>query len=71
MLYLTSQQVRERFKIKSPATLWRWQQDNQKIFDKPFPSPVKISVGSKSLWDEEQINAWELKYFRNNKSLAN
>ncbi len=70
MCYLTSKQVRERFMIKSPATLWRWQQSNQKIFKEPFPSPVKLSVGSQSLWDKEQIINWEKQYFRNNKSLT-
>ncbi len=71
MGYITSQQVRERFKIKSPATLWRWQQPSQKMFELSFPPPIKISVGSKSLWDEDQIKAWEIKYFRNNQSLTN
>ncbi len=68
MKYLTSKEIREKFCIKSPATLWRWQQDNQRIFEKPFPPPIKISVGSTNLWDAEQIRIWEIQYFRNNKS---
>src|SRR5690606_2749798 len=71
MAYLTSQELLNRFKIKSQTTLWRWQQPTQKIFKEPFPSPIKVSVGSKSLWDEEQIIIWENQYFRNNKSLTN
>ena len=70
MKYVTSKKVRERFNIKSPATLWRWQQASQKMFKEPFPPPVKISVGSTNLWDEDQIRTWELKYFRNNESLT-
>lgn len=70
MKYLTSKQVRERFNIKSPATLWRWQQQSQKMFKEPFPRPVKISIGSTNLWDSEQIRIWEIKYFRNNESLT-
>lgn len=71
MKYVTSKKVRERFNIKSPATLWRWQLSTQKIFKVPFPPPVKTSAGSNSLWDEDQIKAWEIKYFRNNESLTN
>ena len=71
MAYLTSQELLNRFKIKSQTTLWRWQQPTQKIFKEPFPSPIKVSVGSKNLWDEEQIIIWENQYFRNNKSLTN
>ncbi len=36
MAYLTSQELLNRFKIKSQTTLWRWQQPTQKIFKEPF-----------------------------------
>ena len=55
MAYLTSKELLDRFKIKSQTTLWRWQKPTQKVFNAPFPPPVKVSVGSTSLWDEEQI----------------
>lgn len=70
MKYVTSTEIRKRLNIKSPTTLWRWQQLNQKMFGAPFPAPVKVSVGSPSLWDEEQVQFWELQYFRNNQSLT-
>lgn len=70
MKYVTSTEIRKRLNIKSPTTLWRWQKVNQKMFGEPFPSPVKVSVGSPNLWDEEQVQLWELKYFRNNQSLT-
>ncbi|WP_284880567.1 hypothetical protein [Acinetobacter variabilis] len=70
MAYLTSQEILNRFKIKSQTTLWRWQKPSQKLFKEPFPSPVKVSVGSKSLWDRKQIEIWEAKFFRNNESLT-
>ena len=70
MKYLTSKQVRQRFMIKSAVTLWRWQQPTQRVFKEPFPPPIKMSAGSTSLWDEEQIRIWEAKYFRNNESLT-
>ena len=70
MAYLTSKELLDRFKIKSQTTLWRWQKPTQKVFNAPFPPPVKVSVGSTSLWDEEQIITWENQHFRNNKSLT-
>jgi len=69
MSYLTSKQIRERFNIKAAATLWRWQQPNQKMFAEPFPQPIKVVKGSTSLWDRDQIEKWEAKFFRNNESL--
>ena len=71
MSYLTSKQVRERFNIKAAATLWRWQQLTQKMFAEPFPQPIKAAKGSTSLWDREQIETWEAKFFRNSESLTN
>ncbi|PWB15062.1 hypothetical protein DCO44_06990 [Acinetobacter sp. AM] len=68
MSYITSQEIRDRFKIKSYTTLWRWQQTNQTLFEEPFPSPIKFSVGSSSLWDSGQIKIWENKYFRKKKA---
>ena len=70
MAYLTSKELLDRFKIKSQTTLWRWQKPTQKVFNAPFPPPVKVSVDSTSLWDEEQIITWENQHFRNNKSLT-
>ena len=48
MAYLTSKELLDRFKIKSQTTLWRWQKPTQKVFNAPFPPPVKVSVGSTS-----------------------
>lgn len=70
MKYLTAKQILDRFNIKSPTTLWRWQQPNQKMFAEPFPQPIKAVKGSTSLWDREQIETWEAKFFRNNESLT-
>lgn len=58
MAYLTSKDY-WIVKIKSQTTLWRWQKPTQKVFNAPFPPPVKVSVGSTSLWDEEQIITWK------------
>ncbi|ALD01852.1 hypothetical protein AMQ28_05435 [Acinetobacter sp. TTH0-4] len=70
MKYLTAKQILDRFNIKSPTTLWRWQQPTQKIFAEPLPKPIKVVKGSTSLWEREQIERWEAKYFRNNESLT-
>lgn len=71
MKYLTAKQILERFNIKSPTTLWRWQQEHQKIYKAPFPAPVRLSKGAQSLWDKAHIDDWERNYFRNNKYLRN
>lgn len=70
MAYLNSKELRQRLNNCSQASLWRWQQTNQTLYEKPLPSPVKKSNGSPSLWDEKQIQDWEDKYFRNSESLA-
>lgn len=70
MSYLTSKQVRERFNIKAATTLWRWQKPTQKMFKEPFPQPIKVVKGSSSLWDQKEIEIWEVNFFRNNESLT-
>lgn len=70
MAYLTSKEVRQKLKDCSASTLWRWQQPTQKLFEKPLPPPVRNCVGSPSLWDKQQVEDWELQYFRNNTSLT-
>lgn len=70
MAYLNTKQLCQRLNNCSQASLWRWQQENQKLYAKPLPKPVKRSNGSPNLWDENEINEWEQKYFRNAESLV-
>lgn len=66
MGYLTSKEIRHILKDCSAATLWRYQQPNQKLFGNPLPQPIKKGAGSPSLWDEKTFREWENKYFKNN-----
>lgn len=54
MTYMTSAQVRDRFKI-SDATLFRWTRDK----DLQFPQPMKVK--RRKLFDEAKLAEWELK----------
>jgi predicted DNA-binding transcriptional regulator AlpA len=52
MAYLTSAQVRDRFKI-SDATLYRWEHDASLGFPKP------LQVKRRKLYDEDKMREWE------------
>lgn len=52
MTYMTSAQVRDRFKI-SDTTLFRWTRD--KSLD--FPQPMKVK--RRKLFDEAKLSEWE------------
>lgn len=54
MTYMTSAQVRDRFKI-SDATLYRWERDEALSFPKPFQAKRR------KLYDEAKLNEWERK----------
>lgn len=66
--YLTTRDIQHRLNGCSTSTLWRYQQENQTIFDKSMPKPVKRGAGSQSLWDETMFNEWEQSFFRNSKT---
>ena len=66
MRYLTSKEIRHKLKDCSASTLWRYQQPNQKMFEKPLPQPIKKCAGSSNLWNEDTFNEWLHTYFNNN-----
>ena len=66
--YLTTRDIQNRLNGCSTSTLWRYQQDSQKLFEQAMPKPVKRGAGSQSLWDENVFNEWEMSYFRNSEA---
>lgn len=68
--YLTSKEVRKRLNGCSPATLWRYQQPNQSLFQESLPSPIKSGAGSYSLWDADEFSNWEKNHFQNRHRLG-
>lgn len=54
MTYMTSAQVRDRFKI-SDATLFRWTRDKEL----GFPQPIKVK--RRKLFDVAKLSEWERK----------
>lgn len=54
MTYMTSAQVRDRFKI-SDTTLFRWTRDESLN----FPKPMKVK--RRKLFDEAKLSEWERK----------
>lgn len=50
--FVTAEQVRSRYHI-SPATLWRWEHDNNSGF------PVPLKVAAKKLYRLTDLEAWE------------